>query len=92
MRKMAKFLVKNEAVVGRTKADGGSLPAVDLVFYNVVEAASREKVDELLIQYKDPGFVTRVVDVTEIPSEHADKSLDLVLAALHGTSIKEQRD
>ena len=89
---MAKFLVKYEAVVGRTKADGGTLPAVDLTFYNVVEAANREQVDTILVQYKDPGFTTRVAEVIEVPAEHADKTLDLLLGALASSVVKERKD
>lgn len=66
---MAKFLVKHNAVVGRTKADGGELPPVELVFFTVVEGANLEAATDMIVQYSDPGFTTKMASVTELEND-----------------------
>ena len=63
---MKKFLVKHNATVGRTTTDGAVFPPVELVFYSIVEAADTETASAQVVQYSDPGFVTRVGDITEM--------------------------
>jgi hypothetical protein len=66
---MSKFLVKHDAVIGRSKDDGGELPPVELVFFTVVEAANLEAATDLIVQYSDPGFTTKMASVTELEGD-----------------------
>lgn len=70
---MSKYLIEFNAVVGRKKADvaendaGASLhQPVQLKYFGVVEAASVEAAHDQVVLYRDPGFVTSVVGVTEL--------------------------
>lgn len=63
---MKKFLVTHNAVVGRTKEDGSDHSPINLVFYTVNEAASEEAVQDQLVRYSDPGFVTNIASVAEL--------------------------
>ena len=84
---MAKYLVKHSALVGRSKADGGVLPAVQLVFFSIVEATNVEAANDLLVQYKDPGFTTRVESVEEITDSTGTYLLEQLQSA---TVLREQ--
>ena len=88
---MAKFLVKYEAIVGRTKADGGQLPAVELRFCNIVDAASVEAANDSIVQYKDPGFVISIVSVTELSEAKDTLASELTAALQEHPLLKEQR-
>lgn len=70
---MSKYLIEFNAVIGRKKADvavndaGASLHTpVQLKYFGVVEAASVEAAHDQIVLYKDPGFVTTVVSVSEL--------------------------
>jgi hypothetical protein len=62
---MKKFLITHEATVGRT-VEGTQMPPIRLQFYSMVEAANEEAAQDQLIQYKDPGFVSRVASIAEV--------------------------
>ena len=79
---MAKYLVKHAAVVGRSKADGGVLPAVELTFFSIVEATNVEAAHDLLVQYKDPGFTTQIASVEEITDATGAYVLEQLQAAV----------
>jgi hypothetical protein len=61
-----RFLVKNEALIGRKKEDGSDHPPVELIFYTMVEAPNLEAANDMLVTYSDPGFRTRVANVLEV--------------------------
>lgn len=63
---MKKFLITHNATVGRKKADGADFPPVELLFYSIVEAESTEAASDQVVQYSDPGFVSRVNNVSEL--------------------------
>jgi len=63
---MKKFLVTHNATVGRKKADGAEIPPVELLFYSIVEAETTETASDLVVQYRDPGFISRVTNVSEL--------------------------
>lgn len=63
---MKKFLITHNATVGRKKADGADFPPVELTFYSIVEAESTEAASDQVVQYSDPGFVSRVNNVSEL--------------------------
>ena len=71
---MNKYLIEFSAVVGRKKADvsvddpSASLHTpVQLRYFGVLDAASEEEVNNKIVLYRDPGFVTTVVSITEVP-------------------------
>jgi len=70
---MTKYLVEFRAAVGRKKENvsdddpGASLHSpIELKFFGIVEAETREQVDEKVVCYGDPGFKTQVVTVHEL--------------------------
>lgn len=71
---MNKYIIEFSAVIGRKKADvsvddaSASLHSpVQLKYFGVVDAESVEAANEQIVLYRDPGFVTSVVSVTEVP-------------------------
>lgn len=63
---MKKFLITHNATVGRTTTDGAVFPPVELTFYSMVESTSSEEASSQVVQYSDPGFVTKVANITEV--------------------------
>jgi len=63
---MKKFLITHNATVGRKKADGADFPPVELLFYSIVEAETTEAASDQVVQYSDPGFISRVSNVSEL--------------------------
>lgn len=70
---MSKFLIQFEASIGRKKADvsiddpGASLlNPIDLTFFGVVEAKDEEEATSQVVLYRDPGFLTKVIKVSEM--------------------------
>lgn len=74
-----KYLVKHTAAVGRTTEDGADHPPVYLTFYTVVEAASTEAASDQVVQYSDPGFKTRVVNITPLKKDVSVEELTEML-------------
>jgi len=69
------FLVTYDAMIGRTKDDGSDHQPVELTFHVVVKAASREAVDDVLVQYSDRGFVAKVTTVAELADQVSAEDL-----------------
>lgn len=84
---MPKYLVTHEAVVGRTREEGAVIPSINLTYYSMVTAETEEAANEQVVVYRDPGFSTRIVGVSEV----ADiLSADDLFALLdHSKIIKE---
>lgn len=61
-----RFLVTYSAVIGRTTGEGAQHPPVYLTFYSMVEAGNSEEVQNHITQYSDPGFRTKVENITEV--------------------------
>lgn len=71
---MNKYLVEFNAIIGRKKADisvddsSASLHnPVQLKYFGVIDAASVEDATSEIVLYRDPGFVTSIVKIEEIP-------------------------
>lgn len=63
---MTKYLVTYEATIGRTKEEGAVIPSVVLTYYSMFEAENEEAANDKVVIYRDPGFSTRLVAVTEV--------------------------
>lgn len=74
-----KYLIRHEAVIGRTKEDGADHSPIELVFYTVVEATSYELASDLAVQYADKGFKTRVASITSLPDTMSSDKLLILL-------------
>lgn len=61
-----RFLIKHEAVIGRTKEDGADLPPMQLIFYTMVEAPTLEAAEEMASGYADKTFKIKVANVVEV--------------------------
>lgn len=72
---MKNFLIRNEAVVGRTKKDGADLPPMELVFYTMVKAETHEQASDMAVQYADRGFQTKVTNIVEVGDEISGEEL-----------------
>jgi len=83
------FLVTYDALIGRTKEDGADHAPVELTFHVVVKAASREAVDDQLVQYSDRGFVAKVTTVAELADQVAAE--DLLGLMEHRKVLRVQR-
>jgi len=66
---MNKYLITHEAVVGRTKEEGAQIAPITLLFYSMVEAPSAEAANEQAVVYRDPGFRTTVLGVSEVADQ-----------------------
>jgi len=84
---MTKYLVTHEATVGRTREEGAVIPSITLTYYSMVNAETVEAANDMVVVYRDPGFSTRIVGVTEV----ADilSSDDLFALLNHANIIKE---
>jgi kynureninase len=84
---MTKYLVTYEATIGRTREEGAVIPSITLTYYSMVEAATVEAANDMVVVYRDPGFSTRVVSVAEV----ADilSASDLFALLNHEIIIKE---
>jgi len=60
------FLVTYEAVIGRTKEENHQHNPIQVTFYVTYPAASLEAVNDVAVQYRDPGFVARITNVQEL--------------------------
>jgi hypothetical protein len=90
---MSSYLVEFQAVIGRKKleqadndASASMHPPVQLKYVGIVDAVSIEDVNDKIVLYRDPGFVTSVVKITDL------KDLDMpALASLLalGTLVTE---
>lgn len=76
-----KYLVRHEAVIGRSKDDGADHSPIELVFYTVVEASSYELASDLAVQYADKGFKTRVASIVTLPETMSGDELYKLLNA-----------
>jgi hypothetical protein len=65
---MKRFLVTHDAIIGRVDADNPrtQMQPMSLKFYTMVEADNLEAAQEQLVQYKDPGFITRIANTAEV--------------------------
>lgn len=79
---MAKYLIEFNAIVGRKKPDiatedpGASLHSpIQLTYFATTDAATLEAVNDKIVLYKDPGYVTSVVNITELPENLASSEL-----------------
>lgn len=63
---MKKYLITHTATVGRKKVDGAEIAPVELLFYSIVEAATTEAASDQVVQYSDPGFISKVSNVSEL--------------------------
>lgn len=76
---MKRFLIKHDAVIGRTKEEGADLPPLELIFYTMVEAANLEAASDLATGYEDAGFKVKVGDIVEVGDSMSSDDLYTLL-------------
>lgn len=84
---MNKYLIEFSASVGRknmnvqAESDAGASmhSPVRLKYYGIVEAVSVEAANDQIVLYRDPGFVTSVVGVTELTKDLSITELSAML-------------
>jgi len=63
---MKRFLIKHDAVIGRTKEDGADLPPMELIFYTMVEAPNLDAATDMASGYADKTFKVKVGSIVEV--------------------------
>jgi len=63
---MKRFLIKHDAVIGRSEEAGADLPPMELIFYTMVEADSLETATDMATGYADKTFKVKVGEVVEV--------------------------
>ena len=74
-----RFLIKHEAVIGRTKEDGADLPPMEVIFYTMVEAPSHEAATDMAVGYADKGFKIKIADIVEVGDKISSDDLYTLL-------------
>lgn len=73
------YLIKYEAIIGRTEEEGADMAPMELTFYTVVQAADATDAAELVLQHADRGFKTKAVNITALcPDFSADDLSELI--------------
>jgi hypothetical protein len=75
------FLVTYEAVIGRTKEDNNQHSPMQVTFYATFHAPNLEGVNDVAVQYRDPGFVAKIINVQELGEGLTSEEIHAMLDA-----------
>jgi hypothetical protein len=76
---MKRFLIKHEAVIGRTQEDGADHAPLELIYYSMVEASTLDQATDMAMGYADKTFKVKVTDIVEVGDTISSNDLYVLL-------------